>query len=364
MKTIHLFLLMLLILSLGCEEGYIDDISAVDPGPDTADPTVNVTFPSGLVTIPFTDEQTDLNFKFEVVDDIEVESIKILLDGTELNTYTDFKDYRKVFESYTYEELPIGEYTFEVVATDQAGKTTTVTVPFTVSNQYVAQYDGEIFYMPFEAQSFTEIITGTNATVVGDPGFSTNAAVGEFAYEGAPDSYLTYPSERLENPEISASLWYNVKADPTRAGILVIGPPDPEKPDTPNNRSSGFRFFREGGETSQVFKLNVGNGTADSWFDGGASATVNPDTAEWVHLAFTISPTGAAVYLNGNLASEGDFAGVDWTGCDILSIASGAPRFTEWGHLAGNSLLDDLRFFNKALTQSEIQTIIDARSGG
>ncbi|MEO0333661.1 MAG: LamG domain-containing protein, partial [Bacteroidota bacterium] len=359
MKTINLLFYVMLIFSLGCQDGYIDDISTVDPGSDEAEPSVAVTFPPALVNIPFTDEQTDLNFRFEVQDDIEVQSIKLSLDGTELTTLTDFKDYRKVFDSYTYDDLPIGDYTFEVVAPDIAGKATTVTVPFTVSNKYVAQFEGEIFYMPFEAESYLELLSETPATVVGEPGFSTNAAAGEFSYEGSANSYLTYPSASLQNPEFSASFWYNVKSDPDRAGILVIGPPDPDKPDTPNNRTSGFRFFREGGATNQIFKLNVGNGAGDNWFDGGPSATVNPDTAEWVHVAFTISPTSAAVYLDGQVASQGEFPGVDWTGCDILSIASGAPRFMEWGHLSGNSLLDELRIFNKALTPEEVQAIID-----
>ena len=364
MKTLNLLFLTLLILSYGCQDGYIDPLTAVDPGPDTADPTVTVISPTPLVTIPFTDEQTDLNFRFEVDDDIEVASIKLSLDGNELTTLTDFKDYRRVIDSYTYEDLPLGDYTFEITATDAAGKTTTTTVPFTVSNVYVAQFEGEIFYMPFEAQSYQELLSGNTATPVGNPGFSDNAAVGELSYAGAPDSYLTYPSETLENPEISASFWYNVQADPDRAGILVVSPPDSDNPDASNNRSSGFRFFREGSATNQVFKLNVGDGTADTWFDGGPSAAVNPDTAEWIHVAFSISQTGAAVYLDGKLAVEGEFAGIDWTGCDILSIASGAPRFVQWGHLSDNSLIDELRFFSKAITESEVQAIIDARSGG
>jgi hypothetical protein len=64
------------------------------------------------------------------------------------------------------------------------------------------------------------------------------------------------------------------------------------------------------------------------------------------------------VYINGQVVSEGTFDGVDWTGCDILSIASGAPRFTEWGHLSDLSLYDELRMFNKALTQAEVQAIM------
>jgi hypothetical protein len=38
---------------------------------------------------------------------------------------------------------------------------------------------------------------------------------------------------------------------------------------------------------------------------------------------------------------------------------SGAPRFTEWGHLSDLSYLDELYFFDVALTQEEIQTIME-----
>ena len=55
---------------------------------------------------------------------------------------------------------------------------------------------------------------------------------------------------------------------------------------------------------------------------------------------------------------ESDITGVDWTGCDILSIMSGAPRFTGWNHRSDSSFLDELHLFDKALTQSEIQDIM------
>jgi hypothetical protein len=40
-----------------------------------------------------------------------------------------------------------------------------------------------------------------------------------------------------------------------------------------------------------------------------------------------------------------------------MSIGSGAPRFNEWGHLSDNSLIDELRIYNKALTASMIQSM-------
>ncbi|MEX0313966.1 MAG: LamG-like jellyroll fold domain-containing protein, partial [Allomuricauda sp.] len=65
------------------------------------------------------------------------------------------------------------------------------------------------------------------------------------------------------------------------------------------------------------------------------------------------------VYIDGEVVAQGDFTGVDWTGCDILSIGSGAPRFNQWNHLSDLSYLDELRLFNKALTQSEVQSVMN-----
>jgi len=154
-------------------------------------------------------------------------------------------------------------------------------------------------------------------------------------------------------------MWYKLNATPDRGGILVMGPPDPDHPDAMNLRTNGFRFFREpGADGNQRFKLNVGIGTGETWVDGGTAADVDPTTGEWIYLAFTISPTKAIVYINGEVVKESDITGIDWTGCDLLSIMSGAPRFTEWGHKSDLSYLDDLHLYNKVLTQEEIQSMM------
>jgi hypothetical protein len=45
-----------------------------------------------------------------------------------------------------------------------------------------------------------------------------------------------------------------------------------------------------------------------------------------------------------------------------FSIMSGDPNFTGWSHFSDESFMDELRFFNVALTQSEIQEIISDES--
>src|SRR5690606_5159619 len=153
------------------------------------------------------------------------------------------------------------------------------------------------FHMNFNGV-YTDRVSGEDVTEVGSPGFSGENFDGGSgdSYAGATDSYLSFPTDGLlESNEFSASFWMNINSTPDRAGILVIGPPDTTNPTAQNNRTKGFRFFRENAGGMQRFKLNVGNGTADSWFDGGAAADVAPDTGNWDHFAFTISGTQCTV---------------------------------------------------------------------
>lgn len=232
------------------------------------------------------------------------------------------------------------------------------------SGQFVSSYpptfDGEMFYMPFDGD-YNELFRDMEAITVWSPGFAGESVRGDDAYAGAADSYLTFPANEigpLTTEAFSATFWYKVNADPDRAGILVLAPPMTEG-GTLNDLTKGFRFFRENAGGNQRFKLNVGSGDTGNWFDGGEAADL-PVNAGWTHMAFTISQSQATVYIDGEVVSQGSLPALDWTGCDILSIMSGAPNFTEWNHWSDASLIDELRLYNKVLTQEEIQSIRDA----
>ncbi|UII21989.1 LamG-like jellyroll fold domain-containing protein [Fulvivirga ligni] len=214
---------------------------------------------------------------------------------------------------------------------------------------------GQVAYWPFNFD-YDEVESGEMPTVEGTPGFAGQSASGPNAYQGATDSYLTFPTNNLANSEFTATFWYKIDATPDRAGILVMGPTDDSPP--ANNRTKGFRLFRENANGKQRITLNAGNGSADSWFNSAEEYHLATD-ADWTFVAFTISSTECVVYINGEVASSGAFSGIDWTTCDILSIGSGAPRFIEWGHLSDESFIDELRIFDVALPQSEIQKMME-----
>jgi hypothetical protein len=343
----------------GCNEG-IDPITFVEPGPDESAPVVNVTYPVEGTEIKVVEPITSININFEVTDDIEIMNIAVKMDGSNVAEFTEFIDYRRAVKEVLYETLTTGPHTLTIIATDIEDKVTTVEINFEKKPPYVPVFDGEIFYMPFDG-IYTELISIQDPAEVGNPGFAGQGKRGGNAYAGATDSYLTYPTTGLLGAEFSASFWMKVNGTPDRAGVLVIGPPDLANPTAQNNRNGGFRLFRENAAGKQRFKLNVGTGSSDSWFDGGAAADVAPNTGEWVHFAFALSATNAALYINGQVASQGSLTGgVSWTDCDILSIMSGAPRFNGWDHKSDLSYMDELRLFDKALSQDEVLEIIGA----
>jgi len=346
-----------------CNQNYIDEISKVDPGPDQSAPVVTIIYPVEGTEIKRPEAVSSITIQFEASDDIELGSVKVMYDGTQIASYTDFRDYRKlIIDTLAYDNILNGAHKLSVVATDLENKSTTKEVNFEKSPPYIPKYAGEVLYMPFDGD-YMDMISFQTATVVGNPGFSDDKIKGLKSYMGATDSYLTFPTEALQNSEFTAVFWMKVNAVPDRAGILVMGPEDTANPTAQNNRKSGFRFFRENAGGKQRFKLNTGDGTADTWVDGGAAADVDPTTGQWVHFAYTISASEATVYIDGQVVKQATINGIDWTGCDILSIMSGDPRFTGWSHHSDLSLMDELRIFNRVLSQEEIQGIITDESG-
>lgn len=223
--------------------------------------------------------------------------------------------------------------------------------------------DGQIFFMAFE-DNYTDAQSTSNATKVGNPTF-TEGRVGK-AYAGATDSYLTFRVSDLVSTlgsDLTVGFWYKINGTPDRAGIIVIGPETVgAAPEAQNNRNSGFRIFREAAGTLQRIKANVGNGTADGWLDGGTAANVDPTASVWKYITLTITNGTANLYIDGEVVATNALTAISWAGCDIISIGSGVPRFTEWGHLSDNSLIDELRIYNKTLTATEIRDIITSSS--
>lgn len=212
--------------------------------------------------------------------------------------------------------------------------------------------NGEKLYASFENKYYLNNISGAPALKAGSPGLGI-PKMGNYSYSGASNSYISYALKDLYSTAgISFAFWYKVNASPDRAGIITINDNENNADD---NRKQGLRIFREGNTSKQRIKLNLGIGTADSWNDGGE---INVD-GNWVYVTVTISPTMSKIYFNGVLQNSSSYTSAfDFSTSSIMVIGSGAPSFTYWNHNSDLSLIDDLRVFNKELSQAEIQSLM------
>ena len=348
-----------IIFTTACNKSYIDPIKQVAPGADNAAPVVTIGYPFEGKKIQVKEDVTSVNIQVKASDDIELASVKLNLDGTDLITWSTFTDYRIAIEQYNYTSLGNGNHILTVTATDKAGKNTISKVNFSKVAPYKPIYNGEVLYMPFEGDAM-EAISVSMPTVIGTPVFVTGQK-GQ-AYAGATGAYLSFPTAGIVGSNgFSVVLWYKINASPDRAGILTISPPS-----TDGDRTKGFRLMREGSATSQNLWSNIGNGTDEFWYNPFYVASIpitSPpaNAAGWFHIAITCSPTHIAFYINGVSVQEANYAGpISWTDCTQISIGSGSPNTDYWGHLSDNSAMDELRIFNKALSATEVQTIYNA----
>lgn len=314
--------------------------------------TLNAPNAAGSTVIRSSEPSAPVTFDFQVEDDIEIVDITVNVDGVEVANMIDFTDSKNVVVDDLVYDASIGTHTVTITATDSDDNVTTLSTTFVVEDAplYIPRFEGEFFYMPFEGD-FVEMVNFNTAEQVGNPAISEASLMGTGAYQGVVDSYINVPLNDEElGDEFSAAFWYKLSGDATRAGILVAG--------ANQERQQGFRLFREGSGTSQTIKLNVGNGSGESWNDGGSIDV----TGEWVHIAFTISPTETVIYANGVPFRTSPMAGaIDWTGVEELTVGSGGETFSYWDHKSDvNSLFDDLRLFNTTLSQSEVQNLMNS----
>lgn len=340
------------VLAVSCEKG-LDPIIPVAPKPDQSVPTLVINYPVEGKPFVSPDEPAKIAFKLVATDDIELKSVVLQLDGVEIASFTQFKDYRRLDLNYDY-DLAAGDHTLFVTVTDLTDKNVSGTVNFSkITAPVYAPLDGEVLYFPLDGY-YLDLISGNAVTLVGAPGFATGKV--NDAYAGATDAYMTYPTAGVTGSEFSLSFWYKINAVPDRAGIVAISPPtDIANPD----RTKGLRLFRETDGINQKIGINIGIGDIDVWMN--PFITVPPDE-DWMHIAISISTTHAIVYVNNAIAQETDIASkIDWTNCSSITIGSGEPNFIYWLHFSDLSLYDEMHFFTRAITAAEVQSFYQVK---
>jgi hypothetical protein len=190
---------------------------------------------------------------------------------------------------------------------------------------------------------------GNNGTLMNGTAWSTGKYGSALTFNGV-DSYVEMPnSSILNNANFTIEAWIYLAADVennTQARIV-------SKQQT-TRKSCSFDIFGKGygGSTANQLLLSIGTGT--TWINFLSTTHLSNQT--WYHVAGTHEGTTSKIYIDGHLDKNGttstqitDNAGVLTIGCQKMT-----EGFTDAAYFF-NGTIDEVRIYNRALSQEEIQ---------
>ncbi|MFO1487815.1 MAG: LamG-like jellyroll fold domain-containing protein [Verrucomicrobiota bacterium] len=202
-----------------------------------------------------------------------------------------------------------------------------------------------------------DFVSGNSATLQNGAGY-TAAAVGDgFNLDGTDDRVLVPNSSSLNfgpGQDFSVECWIKAfpNSNPSNVRSIV------EKRNAAENYRGYALFLWDGRLACQLSEISSG----DNYFSGSA----NLQDGTFHHVAMTVqrnSSSGGRLYVDGQVVLNFDPTGHagDLANADYLRIGN-HPAPGDGSFFQG--VIDDVSVYNRALSQSEIQSVYSAAGGG
>jgi hypothetical protein len=294
---------------------------------------VTVTAPASGSTVSGTIDVTA-----NASDDAAVLGVQFLLDGAPLGSEDTSLPYSVPWMTTTASN---GSHQLTAVARDGAGhQTTSAVVSVTVSNGVPPPPTGLVAAYSLNAVSGSTVADGSGNANAG-------TVSGAVAVPGKYGNGLSFDGV---NDWISVSDSNSLDLTTGMTLMAWVGP-------TALAGSWRTVIFKEGGPGSVDYSLYAAESTnkplGQVYIDGEQNAlgTSSLATGVWTHLAATYDGAMLKLYVNGVLAGSKAVSGSVTPTTGALRIG-GNGIWSEWFQ----GLIDEVRIYNRALTQTEIQT--------
>jgi hypothetical protein len=177
----------------------------------------------------------------------------------------------------------------------------------------------------------------------------TGGKVGQ-AFNMTGSQYVSIPSDSGISPSgaISVEAWVNYSSmSPDGANCIVAKSPDQI------DVGDWALFIMSDGKLRPHVRIN------GAWQNPDSNAALQP--GKWYHVAMIYNGTKLQLYIDGALDKEWPFPGTVGVSTNPLKIGIYAPN-QNYGTFRG--LIDEVSFYNGALTASDIQSIYNAGPTG
>jgi hypothetical protein len=300
---------------------------------DTTAPTVSITAPAGGATVT-----GPVTVTANASDDVAVLGVQFQLDGANLGAEDTSAPYSVSWDTTTATNA---SHTLTAVARDAAPNTATSgPVAVTVSNTAPPPPTGLVAAYNFNAGTGTTLADSSGnantGTITGATWSTAGKTGGALSFNGTSNYVQVADSASLDlTTGMTLEAWLRPSALGTawRTALFKTQP-------------GGFVYtlYANQDTTRPVGQVNIG-GEINAV--GSAGLALNA----WSHLAATFDGSALRVYVNGSLVATTVITG-------SIPISTGVLRMggnSVWGEwFAG--LMDDVRIYNRALTQAQLQT--------
>ena len=216
-----------------------------------------------------------------------------------------------------------------------------------------------VAYFPFNGNANDETGNGSNATYIGSGVTLTSDRFGNpdkaYYFDGNAGSYIRMPADKLPTTDRTISFWFNADQVENHPTPLSYGG---------NVCYNSVHMIINKGDYPNAFTVLSHCGS------NFISAPYSEDPVnKWYYLTMTISGATQKIFINGELRQTANTFGTP-TVVAGKSAIFGAILFTDGVTVydeptAGNfqGKMDDFRFYDIALTDSEVQNLYNKESG-
>ena len=206
--------------------------------------------------------------------------------------------------------------------------------------------DGLLAYYEFDEGTGDEAADTANENHGAITGATwTEGRVGDHAlqFSGSGENVEASHQDYLNLSEFTVSTWVNFDALSTGEWQSIVCKGSCGSPD----RNYGLFQKKDGKQVHFSFYRTSGD-----WASYNSNAELSTDT--WYHLVMTYDGSEFALYIDGSLDKSVSETGTPTTNSDPLYIGD----FPDYSGMNGQ--VDDVRVYNRALTEDEVQDLYDA----
>ncbi|BCU76113.1 LamG-like jellyroll fold domain-containing protein [Luteolibacter sp. LG18] len=241
--------------------------------------------------------------------------------------------------TYTDSGLAPGTYYYVVTGTTPSGETA-------VSNEARAVSRAELHtWLKMDETTGTTAADASNhshaGTLVNGPTWTTGKTGNAISFDGT-DDYVSLPTSLVRDlDDFTVSTWVYLNANNTWSRIFDFGD---------SNGRGMYLTTKNGGGV-----VSFGSYTVYSYNTQTINGTAALPTAQWVHVAVSVSGKTGTLYVNG--VAVGQNTSLDYQPFQLGQTRGNYLGKSNWADPYLNGKLDDFRIYRGALNADEVRTL-------